>query len=85
MAKRYIAETQGDAGVMWNVLDTWNCTYKYHAISDGKWAKQIARQLNKENKIDFFLFMADFGEFLLSFPHPKDFVRRPLNRWGYPR
>lgn len=85
---RYKAESQGDTKRIWNVIDTWTSTYKYHAISgDGakKWAQKLARDLNRDNKISFFHLLADFGEFMLSFPHPKDFCRKPLKFWGRPR
>jgi len=85
---RYKAESQGDLKAVWNVIDTWTSTYKYHAITGKgakRWAQQLARDLNKENKISFFYFMADFGEWMLSFPHPKDFCRKDFKFWGRPR
>lgn len=32
--------------------------------------------------VSYFEFVTDFGEWLLSWPHPKDFKRKPFKDWG---
>lgn len=44
---RYKAESQGDARVIWNVIDTWNGSYVRFAIS-GYSARHDAIKLAKE-------------------------------------
>jgi hypothetical protein len=42
-------------------------------MSENKYGKPV---------VFYYLWMADFGEWLLSWPHPKLFVRKPFKDWG---
>jgi len=53
MKKRFVAQSQGDLKVVWNVLDTKTSTYRKFALT-GKGAReaciQLAKKLNEDKR-----------------------------------
>lgn len=69
MVKRFVAETQGTAKVVWNVIDTKKSIYVRHGMT-GKTAKQEARTLAKElNKFNIMQLRNDLADFLYNVIH----------------